>query len=77
MRRFFFDVFDGEKLWADSEGTEHADLAAARHEAVDTITSMSREVFPLDGASSISIDIRGGDGAAIERVIVTLSFQKL
>jgi len=49
--RLFFDVFDGEKLWTDTEGTDHADMSAARHEAIDTITSMSRETFPLNGAS--------------------------
>ena len=49
MPLFSFDVFDGEELWTDTEGTEHIDLAAARHEAVDTITSMSRERFPSMG----------------------------
>jgi hypothetical protein len=64
MPRFFFDIFDGAKLWADTEGTEHANLAAARHEAVDTITSMSRETFPLNGPSSVSVDIRADGGQA-------------
>jgi hypothetical protein len=77
MPRFFFDVFDGEKLWADTEGTDHADISAARHEAIDTITSMSRETFPLNGASSVSIEIRLEDGLPVERVMVTLSFEKL
>jgi hypothetical protein len=77
MPQFFFDVFDGERVWTDEEGTEHPDLTAARQEAVDTITGISREVFPLNGAGSLSVDIRADDGAAVERVIVTLSFQKL
>ena len=77
MPRFFFDVFDGEKLWADTEGTEHDDVAAARHEAVDTITSISRETFPQSGPGSISIDIRPEDGPAVERLIVSLSVHKL
>lgn len=77
MPMFFFDVFDGEELWTDTEGTEHIDLAAARHEAVDTITSMSRETFPLNGPNSLSIDIRTEDGRSVERVTVTLSFENL
>ena len=77
MPLFFFDVFDGQEFWTDTEGTEHADLAAARLEAVDTITGMSRETFPLNGASALSIDIRTEDGLARERVTVTLSFKTL
>lgn len=77
MPRFYFDVFDGDKNWPDPEGTEHVNLAAARHEAVDTLTNMSREIFPLDGATSLSIDIRPESGPAIERVLITLSFQRL
>ncbi len=77
MPLFFFDVFDGEELWTDTEGTEHEDLAAARLEAVDTIASMSRETFPLSGAGSLSIDIRTEDGRAVERVTVTLVFEAL
>jgi hypothetical protein len=77
MPRFFFDIFDGEKLWVDDEGSAHNDLAAARHEAVDTLTSIGREVFPHGRANSLSIDIRTEDREAVERVVVTLSFQPL
>ena len=77
MSRFYFDIFDGDRLWTDDEGTEHATLEAARREAVETITSMAHESFPLDGPSSVSVDIRPETGGAVERVIVTLSFQTL
>lgn len=77
MLLFFFDIFDGKQLWTDSEGSEHETLDAARREAVDTLAQMSREIFPRVGPTSMSVDIRPGGDPAIERIIVTLSVQKL
>jgi hypothetical protein len=75
--RFFFDVFDGERLWTDTEGTEHSDLAAAHDEAVETITSMGSERFLLSGPGLLSVEIRPEGQPAVEKVTVTLSVQKL
>ena len=76
MPRFFFDIFDGESLWVDDEGTEHATLDAARREAVETLTQISRESFAPGKAVLISIDIRPEQGVAVERVTIALAFPK-
>lgn len=75
--RYYFDIFDGTSQVTDTEGSQHASIEEARHEAVDTLTRVSRESFPLDGPSSVSADIREENGPVLERVIVTLSFQRL
>ena len=77
MPRFFFDIFDGDRLWVDDEGSAHKSLKEARHEAIDTLTRMAAESFPRDGASSVSVDIRPTEGPAVERIIVALTIQKL
>jgi hypothetical protein len=76
MPRYFFDILEAEKLWEDTEGSSHPDLQTARREAVDTLTAMSREAFPLEGPYSLRADIRGEDGRVLERVVITLSFQR-
>jgi hypothetical protein len=77
MPRFYFDIFDGERLWTDDEGSDHADLDAARHEPIDTLTNMSRETFPLNGPSSLSVDIRPDGRPPVIRIVITLSLQHL
>jgi len=77
MPRFFFDIFDGARLWTDDEGSEHDTLDDARREAVDTLTQMARDSFPRDAARSVSVEIRPDTDPAVERIVVALSFEKL
>ncbi|MEO9130947.1 MAG: hypothetical protein ABI240_07030 [Sphingomonas sp.] len=43
MPRYFFDIVDGEDL-PDEHGSEHADLIAARHEAIRYSGEVLREM---------------------------------
>ena len=77
MPRFYFDIDDGQGLVRDSEGSEHQDLEAAQHEAVETLTQMGRELFPGTGDHELSIEIRGEEGIALMRTRLTLSARRL
>jgi hypothetical protein len=61
----------------DTEGSEHRDLAAAQHEATDTLTQMGRDTFPTNANHSVSIQIRDAAGKALLRVTLTHSIVPL
>ena len=50
MPKFYFDFSNGHGETVDREGSEHADLEAAEHEAIDTLVSIARDASPLRGA---------------------------
>ena len=76
MPRFYFNIFDGKAEWSDDEGTLHDDLPAAREEAIETLTNMSREVFPPAISKLVWADILDEDRATLERVEIELSVRK-
>lgn len=69
MPRYFFDVSEAQSSYADEEGTELPDLAAARAAAIKGIRSiLCSEV--MRGAISLRglISIRLESGAVLEKV---------
>ncbi|MET0530451.1 MAG: hypothetical protein ABW003_19300 [Microvirga sp.] len=77
MPRFYFDIDDGTGLILDSEGSEHVGLEDAQHEAIETLTQMGREIFPVSSDLELTIQIRGEGGKALMQTWLTLSARRL
>src|SRR3954470_7507075 len=58
MARYFFDVRDGDRVIADPDGLEFADLAAVREEAATALAEMARDSLPTTTRRRMSIDVR-------------------
>ena len=72
MPRFFFDVYDGG-FFPDDEGREHADVAAARKEAMSSLPEIARWLAPKNSDNqSYMVMIRDQSGAAV--YTATLAF---
>lgn len=65
MPRYYFDLRNEEGWLSDPEGSEHRDLGAARHEAIDTLVQMAREIFPDRDRQGLEIAVRGEDGKVL------------
>ena len=66
MPRFFFDSADDNLLVRDEQGEEHADLAAARKEAIVTAASIAKDLFVRGEGTRATVTVRDADGAAFE-----------
>ena len=44
MKRYYFDMRDGENVTRDDEGLEFPDLAAAQEEAAKALADIARDV---------------------------------
>ena len=67
---FFFDVHDGDRVLSDDDGTDLADIEAARAHAIVVVQElMFRQSGLLDrGWSEWKILIRDGDGVELLRL---------
>ena len=69
MAMFYFDVHDHDRLLTDDDGTDLADIAAAREHAVGVVQElMFRRSGMLDrGWSQWKMSIHDGEGAELLR----------
>ena len=73
--RFFFDFHDGEATSYDHEGTELADMQAARDEATDTLLSIAKDSLPPKGkARQLSVRVRDETGRHL--LAITLAYSE-
>jgi hypothetical protein len=72
MKRYFFDLRDGETLAADEEGVELPNLQRAQEEAARSLAEMARERgFDADAggahdAHDMAIEVRDDDGPVMK-----------
>jgi hypothetical protein len=65
MRRYFFDVRDGEGIIPDEEGMELPTLDAVQDEATHALADMARDKVRStngDGARHLNIQVRDDNG---------------
>ena len=65
MRRYFFDLIDGEDVSSDEEGVELSDIQEAQQEAAFALAALAkdmRSVVPRNGPIEIAIDVRDNAG---------------
>ena len=71
MPRYYFHIRDGQDLVQDEEGSEVADLEAAKSEARDSARDLAideiRNKRPVDGRK---VEIADGDGQTLAVVAV-------
>lgn len=79
MRRYYFDLNDGNGLFVDEEGLECADTHAVQAEAARALADMTRDAVSSSAtdvpSQSMSIDVRDDNGPVMQ-VRLTLEFTK-
>lgn len=68
MRRYFFDLRDGDEVMTDEEGMELPTLVAVQEEAAHALAGMARDEVPLSGNGQVrhmAIEVRDGDGPVL------------
>lgn len=73
MRRYYFDLRDGEKLAIDEEGVELPDIEAVQFEAARSLADMAREAAPPHGVRALAIEVRDASGPILK---VLFTFEK-
>ena len=76
MTLYFFDVTDTGVTLVDDEGTEAADLSAARREAFTTLGAIAKDELPDGDRREFVIVIRDGDGPRM-RALLSLRVERL
>jgi hypothetical protein len=77
MARYFFDVRDGDRVIADPDGLEFADLAAVREEAATALAEMARDSLPTTTRRRMSIDVRTDADVPILRASLSFDVEDL
>jgi hypothetical protein len=58
MQRYFFDVFDGEKLIRDEIGIQLPDLDQVRFEAIEALPDLARDELQDGDERAFAIEAR-------------------
>lgn len=62
MRRYYFDIRDGNTLIVDEEGLELLDDHAAEAEALRSLGGMARDQVLASSSHALTIDVRTESG---------------
>ena len=65
MPRYFFDVFDGEKLTRDEIGIELAGLEQVRIAAIDALPDIARDELPNGDQRLFSVEARDQENRVV------------
>ena len=67
MRRYYFDLRDGDRLHSDDEGRDLASFDAAREEATMSLAEMALDAMGKRGADHrMSIEVRDDRGPVLK-----------
>jgi hypothetical protein len=70
MKRYFFDMQDGDNFCPDEEGLELPDIEAAQVEAARSLADMVRDKISSQPFCLMAIQVRDNDGPVIEAKFV-------
>jgi hypothetical protein len=70
MTRYYFDIRDGEALYADDEGVELEDQTAAEIEAAKSLSDMAKDLSPLDERHCMAIEVRTNAGPVFQAAFI-------
>lgn len=70
MTRYYFDIRDGEALFADEDGMELEDQRQAEIEAATSLADMARDLSPLDERHHMAIEVRTHAGLVFQAMFV-------
>jgi hypothetical protein len=63
MQRYYFDIRNGQDLYADDEGLDLTDQRAAEIEAAMSLADLAKDRSPLDERRHMAIEVRTLDKA--------------
>jgi hypothetical protein len=66
MKRYFFDISDGDELAADEDGMELPDVEAALEEAARSLADLARDRIRGQPYRRMAIEVRDIDGPVVE-----------
>ena len=66
MKRYFFDIRDGDNLAVDEEGMELRDVEAAQEEAARSLADMTRDRIRSKPRWHVAIEVRDDNGPVVE-----------
>lgn len=75
LQRYYFELRLNDETRPDDEGTDLADEASARREAVRTIASIAAEEIPHDGPLKLVITVSDDRRIQVFRTRVTFEFE--
>lgn len=73
MERFYFDIRVDTDVTCDDIGVEMESLHAAQREAFAVLPSLAKDLPPDDRNREIVVEVRGKQGGAVFKAILTLS----
>jgi hypothetical protein len=76
MRRYYFDVRDGEKLQTDDEGGDYSSFEAVQDEAAMSLAELAMDTMAKRGADHrMSVEVRNERGPLLN-VTCTFAFER-
>ena len=75
MPSYYFDVFDGERLWTDEFGEDLADLYEAKDQARALLRELAREKLPAADDSEVKVVVRCSGGRCRYEASLSLKAQ--
>ena len=75
MARFYFDVDDNGSVYPDEEGTDCANLAIVKKEAISALVDMIRETLPDGDRHRLAIKVRDERGAVVLQVALNFEVE--
>ncbi|MBD2748793.1 hypothetical protein IC232_19050 [Microvirga sp. BT688] len=76
MRRFYFDVLDGDSFTRDDEGLELEDLNAAEVMAIQAASEIGHESLPKRRSPEICVRVRDEQGEPVLSVAVSMTVRR-
>ncbi len=73
MGRFYFDITVDTDVTCDDIGVEMESLHDAQREAFAVLPSLAKDLPPDDRNQEIVVEVRGKQGGAVFKAILTLS----
>jgi hypothetical protein len=70
MKRYFFDIREGDKVAIDEEGKELSHVEAAQEEAARSLADLARDEIGCEPFCHMTIQVRDSDGPVVEAKFV-------
>ena len=71
MARYFFDTFDGEQEYRDSDGMECDSRETVRREATSSLPDLARELLPDGSERCMKVRVRDEGGRFVFEASLT------
>ena len=68
--RYYFDIREGEALYADEEGMELRDQTAAKIEAANSLADAARDSSSLETRHHLAVEVRTSAGPVFQAAFI-------